>query len=124
MLESAAIIISQYIDNTHWLRFRDFELIDIDVEERGYLCLVDDKRLFIYEADFLILDLPKILEEVAYVFEDRKLAPRHWLTKQSPDANATSFPLDTAVEDNPQLYDSLIYKDPKTRFIYAVLELQ
>lgn len=124
MLQSAVQLLDQYIDIPHWFSFRHFELIDLEVEERGYLCFVNDRWLLVYETDFLILDLPKVLDELSYVFEDYKFSPRHWLTKKSYRSTAITQPLTTFVEHDKQLYDMLIYKDTNHHMVYAVLELE
>lgn len=123
MLQSAVQLLDQYIEISHWFSFRRFELVDIEVEERGYLCLVNDRWLLVYETDFLILDLPKVLDEISYVFEDYKFSPRHWLAKKNYQSPTNTLPLTTSVENDKQLYNALIYRDEGTHKVYAVLEL-
>ena len=117
-------LLDQYIDIPHRFSFRHFELVDIDVEERGYLCFVNDRWLFIYETDFLILDLLEVLDEISYVFENYNFSPLHWLTRKDYQATITTLPLTTSVENDKQLYSMLIYRDTNHHKIYAVLELE
>lgn len=124
MLESAARILNHYIDIPHWFSFRHFELVDIEVEERGYICQVDNQWLLIYETDFLILDLPKVLDEISYIFDDYKFSPRHWLVKKNYQPTTMNSPLTSSVENDKQLYNTLIYRDTDVHKVYAVLELK
>lgn len=124
MLESATSILSHYIDTPHWYKFRFFKQIYIDVEERGYICQIDNRWLFIYETDFLILDLPKVLNEISDHLNERQLAPVHWLAKEDIQQNFAALSLDTSVENNKTAYDSLIFKNPSNSFVYAVLEVK
>jgi hypothetical protein len=120
MLKSAADILKEYIPISHWFSFQYFELIDIEVEERAYICKVNNRWFLVYEADFLILDLPKLLEEIAYIFEDYSLTPLHWLARNQQGL----LPLTDSVENDKTVYDKMIYKSPTTHFVYATLEVK
>lgn len=123
MLESATSILSHFIDKPHWYRFRFFKQIYIDVEERGYICQIDNRWLFVYETDFLILDLPKVLDEISDEIKERQLTPVHWIAKKDKRHKSATLPLNTSVENNKDLYTTLILKEPNRPLIYAVLEL-
>lgn len=123
MLHSAITILEKFTSGLSLYKFYHFEMIDIDVEECGYLCYINSKWFFIYETDFLIIDLPKVLQEISYIFDKHEMTPLHWLAKKDSLPNSSSMPLDTSVEDDKSLYDALVYRDENTHLIYTVLEV-
>ena len=124
MLNSATLILEQYINDAHWFKFRWFEQIRVDVEEFIYICEVNSRWFVVYETDYLVADLPKVADEIAHIIKERDLTLIHWLAKKVHHSTAKSLPLDTKTEDNDNLRKVLVYKDPETSLRYAVLEVK